>query len=159
MGTNWTEKRRQERAKLREALEQMSEPERDFRQALAVARDTTLTLDDVRREIHVTPYTGAYGPAGVVIAVNGSPPRALLLVTIDTGRSGASVVIFRDPGWARRPLICDQDTNRRYTTGKRVQVRKATLAYLDHIGVFDDRGGRVLEIEPHTARGWGWEND
>lgn len=32
------------------------------------------------REIVVTPFDGAYGNAGVVIALNGSPPRGVIVV-------------------------------------------------------------------------------
>ena len=159
MTSDYRAERRHKAAKLKEALEQMPKPERDFRQALAEAQDTTVTLDGVQREIHVTPYAGAYGLAGVVIAINGSPPRALVLATVDKGRSGATVVLFRNPSWAKRPLTCDQETSTHYKSGKRVQTRNATLAYLDSIGVFDDRGGRVLEFAPYVGPSWGWEND
>ena len=35
--------------------------------------------DTLARELCVTPYMGNYGPAGLVIAVNGSPPRGIIL--------------------------------------------------------------------------------
>ena len=42
--------------------------------------DWSRFLDDLGREICVTPYTGAYGYAGAVITINGSPPRGTVVV-------------------------------------------------------------------------------
>jgi len=151
MGETWSEKRRRERAMLQEALERLPEAEREFRQALAELRNVGLTLDDLRREIHVTPFEGAYGPAGVVLAINGSPPAALALATVDKDRRGATVVVFRSPGSATHPTVMDSFTHMRYKSGKRLRAYNATLAYLTSLGFFDDSGHRVLEVEPYVS--------
>ena len=36
--------------------------------------------DDLNREIIITPFAGNYGLAGYVMAVNGSPPKAIVVV-------------------------------------------------------------------------------
>ena len=36
--------------------------------------------DDYARPVHVTPYDGAYGNAGYVITINGSPPLTTFLL-------------------------------------------------------------------------------
>jgi hypothetical protein len=38
------------------------------------------TEDDLTRPVSITPYAGAYGRAGYVITVNGTPPRVVLMV-------------------------------------------------------------------------------
>jgi len=53
------------------------------------------------REVVITPYGGAYGVAGVVVAVEGSPPRGMFLVPIDAIRSGDDVIVYTD-GWRLR---------------------------------------------------------
>ncbi len=58
------------------------------------------------RDIVVTPFDGAYGHAGVVVALNGSPPRGLFLVTdesLDPNGYGFGVVWF-DGGQRARVL-------------------------------------------------------
>lgn len=42
--------------------------------------DLSTFLDYASREIEVTQYAGHYGPAGLVIAVNGSPPRGTVVM-------------------------------------------------------------------------------
>lgn len=36
--------------------------------------------DELRRPVYVTPFDGAYGVAGYVVTINGSPPRLIALV-------------------------------------------------------------------------------
>lgn len=48
--------------------------------------------EDLNRVIRVTPFEGAYGTAGYVIAVEGSPPRALLLLEM---HAGPVLTVFR----------------------------------------------------------------
>lgn len=42
--------------------------------------------DDCNRPVHVARYDGCYGPAGYVITVNGSPPRATVLIEPASGQ-------------------------------------------------------------------------
>lgn len=42
--------------------------------------EVTLTADELTREVDVTPFPGAYGAAGWVVTVNGSPPRLVAVV-------------------------------------------------------------------------------
>lgn len=42
--------------------------------------------DDCNRPVHVVGYYGCYGPAGYVITVNGSPPRATVLIEPASGQ-------------------------------------------------------------------------
>lgn len=42
--------------------------------------------DDCSRPVHVAAYDGCYGPAGYVITVNGSPPRATVLIEPASGQ-------------------------------------------------------------------------
>lgn len=46
------------------------------------------------RDWHTTPFTGAYGPAGVVLALEGSPVRLLILVLIGGNESDPHARIF-----------------------------------------------------------------
>lgn len=41
-------------------------------------------IEDVDREIFISPYNGAYGQAGWVIAVQGTPPHGTILFQRDT---------------------------------------------------------------------------
>jgi hypothetical protein len=38
-----------------------------------------LHVSDLHRSVHITPFDGAYGYAGVVLAINGSPSRAIIV--------------------------------------------------------------------------------
>lgn len=42
--------------------------------------------EDCNRPVHVAGYDGCYGPAGYVITVNGSPPRATVLIEPASGQ-------------------------------------------------------------------------
>lgn len=42
--------------------------------------------DDCEREVHMTAYDGCYGRAGYVLTINGSPPRATIVVEPASGR-------------------------------------------------------------------------
>jgi hypothetical protein len=35
--------------------------------------------NDPARPVHITTFNGCYGPAGVVVAVNGSPPKGIIV--------------------------------------------------------------------------------
>ena len=62
----------------------MTDAEITLRQlAASVYHDDEITYghDGHPRKIHVTPYDGAYGLAGYVVAVNGSPPRGTFITT------------------------------------------------------------------------------
>lgn len=58
--------------------------EQAFRKLILREVGVTLTLDELTRELVVEPFGGWYGsPAGWVIAVNGSPPRGVMVITGD----------------------------------------------------------------------------
>jgi len=60
-------------------VDQQKEAINAFREL--VAHRMRMDIKDVcQRDIIITPYEGAYGWAGVVITVNGSPPRGTVLV-------------------------------------------------------------------------------
>ena len=52
--------------------------------------------DFMSREIIITPFDGCYGLAGVMITVNGSPPKGEILVRyrFDRDWRGASLAVF-----------------------------------------------------------------
>ncbi len=55
------------------------------------------------REIFVTPFNGAYGFAGVVITINGSPPRGTFLVPADAIPAASwSVIVHEYAGRVKR---------------------------------------------------------
>jgi hypothetical protein len=54
------------------------------------------------RELIVTPFDGAYGQAGTIIAVNGSPPRGVI-VSLEVGsRHYPPAIIYVEADKARR---------------------------------------------------------
>ncbi len=53
------------------------------------------------RKVVITPYGGEYGTAGVVIVIEGSPPRGTFMVPIDAIRTGDDVIFYHD-GWRLR---------------------------------------------------------
>jgi len=72
-----------------EVAPNMPTPEHLFRQ---MATELWETPDIRKRTIVVSPYYGAYGPAGVVICLNGSPPRGTILAPL--GYPNDPVVYF-----------------------------------------------------------------
>lgn len=77
---------------LSQVVQQRQEAIEAFRKL--VAKKMRMDLEDVReRDIIITPYDGAYGWAGVVITVNGSPPRGTFLV-----RNSGPLVIVGNTG-------------------------------------------------------------
>ena len=59
--------------------------ERDFRRAwYRVAWASS--IEDEDRPLHVSPFLGAYGRCGLVLAINGTPPAGLLLWNAQTQR-------------------------------------------------------------------------
>lgn len=44
------------------------------------------TADDCERSLFATPYPGCYGHAGYVLTIDGSPPRATILIEPASGR-------------------------------------------------------------------------
>jgi hypothetical protein len=120
-------KRQEERRRREEALNAMTEAERELRLANWADRGYSqyysITADELGRPIVVTPFEGAYGVAGYVVCINGSPPR------------GAYVVLNHEMMQA----VFDVGTlrQRKPTTDwgpKRGQrLRKALLAYLQEL--------------------------
>ena len=105
----------------------MTETECTFRRAWREYRtarpwDNTDT-DDLERPLYVTTCPGAYQhSACVVVTIEGSPPRALLLVTTDLGPSEARVYVM---GLGERVRVIH---NRRPENGQ--ALRSAILALL-----------------------------
>lgn len=74
---------------------------------------------ELDRHIVITPYNGAYGLAGYVITVNGSPPRGTLLVPLKEER----IVVFDN----ERSKALDCSSWQGHT---RHQLRKKVFEYL-----------------------------
>ena len=56
--------------------------------------------NDPDRPVHITTFNGCYGPAGVVVAVNGSPPKGIIMCNISAewavaAYAATSVIIGR----------------------------------------------------------------
>ena len=52
---------------------------------LACRTNTPMHPTQIVRDLHVTPFAGNYGVAGVVLAVNGSPPHGVVTLLADHG--------------------------------------------------------------------------
>lgn len=63
------------------------EPERALRELLMNLSDEFRRWDIYQRELCIAPYPGAYGLAGWVITVNGSPPRGTIIVEASYGHA------------------------------------------------------------------------
>jgi hypothetical protein len=116
----------------------MDEQERVLREALyqlTYGRGRMPDQDFLEREIIITSFGGCYGQAGVVVAINGSPPRALMLVTTDHGSRDAIIHVFRHNQLGRRPVSLLP--NIYDTPGYKWQLRQAIVGYLVAQGVFD----------------------
>ncbi len=73
---------------------EVPEPEFAFREAVAKVRRVDLVAI-LGRKIIVTPYAGHYDqPAGVVVAIEGSPPQGILLVPLYQRSFDCPVVWF-----------------------------------------------------------------
>lgn len=61
-----------------------------------------LRASELSREICVMPFSGAYGQAGVVLTINGSPPRCMMVITTDLGPGESRICIV---GTTRASMI------------------------------------------------------
>jgi hypothetical protein len=117
----------------------MPDVELEFRGALSellTGRKADGEITDLEREIAITPYDGAYGRAGVVITIEGSPPRALLLVTTDRGTSGAYVLVLRRPYRSGPAIEIEAPIWQvQNVTNRKQRLYRATIAYLKSQGV------------------------
>lgn len=114
------------------------EAERELREALAglLARGGPSVFDELDRDFVVTPYDGAYGQAGTVIALNGSPPRVIILTLSYRmaygDRYDGAVIVLRRPIWAGSAIEI-HGSDYRYTSpkNKRRRVYHAVFDFLE----------------------------
>jgi Flp pilus assembly protein TadB len=66
----------------------------------AIERATNISM--AGRDVEVTPFSGAYGLAGYVMAVNGSPVCVVLMVLVRDAGTPAAFTLVRADGRARR---------------------------------------------------------
>jgi hypothetical protein len=113
-----------------DAKRTVSVESRSFQRAIFEYLGVRYSADDLTRPVFVTPYEGAYGCAGYVISVNGTPPRTVLLVigSEDWLRPDDCLMcfVFPDPRNRLRWL-------QPYTGGPHWEVRRAVVHLLhDH---------------------------
>jgi len=107
-------------------------------------------VDDLRRRIYVTPFDGAYGVAGAVIAIEGTPPRALIVVS--KGYGDAGMCFFREPGHAAGPISVNGYTIRRYgARSKKRRAHRAVLEYLKFAGLLHNDGSINRDAKAHVS--------
>jgi len=94
--------------------------------------------DLYRRQLYLTPCLGAYGIAAYVVALNGSPPRALYCLVKDAG--GDLVHVLGDA--KRRAPIGPESV-------KGQPVRQALLALVDD---YEDDAQRIMRQAEAIAR-------
>lgn len=98
-------KREQEAVKCAGLLAGMPEGERAFRCAVWAARgfEGQPDSDELTRRIIITPFDGAYGRAGCVVAIEGTPPKGCYAVLCD-GQLDSALVYDLCTTKARAPL-------------------------------------------------------
>lgn len=114
-----------------------NEIESEFRQALYEYRDRPLNQDEATREIIITPFDGNYGRAGLMIVVNGSPPKGMLICT-ELFTNGWFIDAWnRKQRWERifAPALHD-----RPASGKKARLGRATLDLLRAKGFVSKNG-------------------
>lgn len=70
------------------------EEERDLMRLLYKKVGRHVTPGDEGRTIIVTAYPGGYGPAGFLLVVEGSPPRAIALYDKVHSRGGGEILVW-----------------------------------------------------------------
>ena len=106
----------------------MSPTERKLRMAIwtdSYHGHGLIPSDELGRRIVVTPFGGAYGNLGVVLAIEGTPPHGLYVVR----------------GWGRAAVVWDVTNEYRarkpiteYGPKSRLSFRAAILDYLESLG-------------------------
>jgi hypothetical protein len=80
--------------------------------------------DDMERVITLTPFDGAYGPAGAVLTVNGSPPPHIVLVCGGIYHRNITAIVSIANGTMVREL------HGYHRTGVEAELVRAVSAYL-----------------------------
>jgi len=94
-----------------------------------------LSEDELRRPIFVTPYPGAYGVAGYVVTIEGTPPRGTFVVDVGgRGLAAATVHIISERHY--KPIT-------RRGPRKHLALRRAVL---DLVRAYADRS-RPLSLQ------------
>ena len=131
--------RREAEAAERDALlEAMTEAERGLRLAIwrAHSGDVPITAGELQRRIFVTPFAGAYGDAGAVLVIEGSPPHGGYAIM---GKGEACAVVFdlsTNTSRGRAPIS-------HWGPKARQPLRRAILAYLAEVATGAGWSNRV----------------
>jgi len=110
-------------------LLETSNEEFEFREALEALLGIRSDISDLERPIIVTPYDGAYGRAGFVLTIDGSPPRALVHVTATYNQP--YVFVFRRPYRPGPVIEIEPPVWRETRSKKKVRFYNAVLKYLE----------------------------
>lgn len=108
------------------SIQDMNETERNWRLAL---QDITGFPNDPSRPICITPFEGRYGPAGYVIAVNGSPPHGIVFVIGWHGEQPTEIFLFAS-GKMRK--INRYAIHAHYKNSKHANFWQTTINLLKH---------------------------
>ena len=125
--TIYSEKRARESAETARVLAEMHPIERALHVEVNAARGwlraELIPAGELGREVFVTPFPGAYGVAGYVVTLDGSPPRFLAVVEGKDERYADYPIIHVIVPHGIRPI--DGSPNRKWAP-----LRAAVLAFI-----------------------------
>lgn len=122
-------RQKQRQAEL-EAWRGLPDEERAFREAMVKAGASDEALN-AHRELCITEFDGCYGRAGIVIAVNGSPPRGLVIAFPAAFGSQVDEIILKK---GSRVSHIYKDLYRRGARQALLTATEALLRQRGHIG-------------------------
>ena len=124
----------------------MTETEFCFRTAFLKLRAEGRNVDDfLNRPLAITVYPGHYGPAGAILAINGSPTRGIVAV-VGHWQNCAAVYWLDNAGHAK---VISRGLDL-HASGARADLAIATWALLQERGLIDERGNLASIAEAAT---------
>jgi hypothetical protein len=115
----------------------MNEVELEFRQAVYSYRGMgSPSEDELSRPLIITPFEGNYGRAGLIIVINGSPPKGMVICTEFVSDHWLIDAWSYRQKWERvyAPSLHD-----RPSSGKKHKLGQATIALLIDRGLGEVR--------------------
>lgn len=116
--------------------EMVKEAEIDFKKAnYAYLHRDNPSKSELERELVITSFDGKHGRAGIIITINGSPPKGMVICINEHGNDWTIDAWNFHRRWER---VYSTTAMYNYRTGVKIRLAKATLNLLYTRGLVED---------------------